>query len=204
MSLLDQLRAFWRARRVEVDEQFNRTLPFGDYIVDRWEKARLLGFGEGTSIYDSALVLGDVTVGKNTWIGPGAILDGSGGALEIGDTCSIGGGVQITTHESIDWALSGGVAPFEKASTKIGSRCFIGGNTIVRMGVTIGDGCFVAPLSFVNKDLAPGSRVAGSPARALPAVRKFEDLRRESGPTTFENCRFFTIKDGRAIEGSPA
>ena len=33
--------------------------------------------------YDSVLVIGDVQVGKNTWIGPFVVLDGSGG-LEIG------------------------------------------------------------------------------------------------------------------------
>ena len=51
-----------------------RTLPFGDYISDRWEKARLLGFGEGSSIYDSAHVFGDVSIGSATWIGPFTIL----------------------------------------------------------------------------------------------------------------------------------
>ena len=75
-SLLAQLRDLWRGRRAEVDENFNRTLPLGDYIVDRWEKARALGFGEGASIYDSALVIGAVEVGDQTWIGPGVVLDG--------------------------------------------------------------------------------------------------------------------------------
>ena len=78
-SLIDQLRTLWRERRQEVDARFRRTLPFGDYVVDRWEKARALGFGEGASIYDSALVIGDVKVGEQTWIGPGVVLDGSGG-----------------------------------------------------------------------------------------------------------------------------
>lgn len=90
----EQLRAFWAAARDEVDARFHRTLPLGDYVVDRWEKARSLGFGEGTSIYDSSLVLGDVRVGARTWIGPFTVLDGSGG-LEIGDTCSVSAGVQI-------------------------------------------------------------------------------------------------------------
>ena len=79
--------------------QWKRVLPMGDEISDRWEKAKYLGFGEGTSIYDSSLVIGDVKVGKNTWIGPFTILDGSGG-LEIGDYCSIAAGVQIYSHET--------------------------------------------------------------------------------------------------------
>src|SRR3954447_12586769 len=106
-GMLEQLRAFWTNRRAEVDERWKRTLPFADYVVDRWEKARLLGFGEGTSIYDSSLVLGDVKVGSNTWIGPFTVLDGQGG-LSIGSYCSISAGVHIYTHHTIRWSLSNG------------------------------------------------------------------------------------------------
>lgn len=59
-------------------EELNRSLPFADLLFDRWERAKMLGFGEGTSVYDSAYIFGDVKVGKNTWIGPFTILDGSG------------------------------------------------------------------------------------------------------------------------------
>lgn len=167
--LLQALRTLWRERSEEVRENFSRSLPLGDCIVDRWEKAKYLGFGEGASIYDNVILLGDVKVGANTWIGPNVILDGSGGCVEIGSNCSIGPGVQIYTHESIEWALSGGDASYPKAPTKIGNNCFIGGNSIVAMGVTIGDGCFVAGLSFINRDLPSGSRVSGNPARNLTA-----------------------------------
>ena len=80
-------------------KEWNRVLPFGDYFVDRWEKAEYLGFGEGTSVYDNVVVLENVKVGKNTWIGPNVILDGSG-CLEIGSHCSISAGVQIYSHDS--------------------------------------------------------------------------------------------------------
>lgn len=40
-------------------------------------------------MHNNVLVLGRVKVGRNTWIGPGCILDGSGGDLQIGDWCSI-------------------------------------------------------------------------------------------------------------------
>ena len=165
-SLLDELKALWKARREEVDARFRRTLPFGDYVVDRWEKARALGFGEGASIYDSALVIGDVRVGEQTWIGPGAVLDGSGG-LNIGSFCSISAGVQIYSHDTVEWATSGGTAPAERAPTRIGDRCYIGPNTVVGKGVTIGDGCVVGAGSVVLSDLPAGSRAAGAPCRII-------------------------------------
>lgn len=164
--MLEQLRQFWSERREQVNRDFNRTLPFGDYVVDRWEKARLLGFGEGASIYDSSLVLGDVRVGENTWIGPFTVLDGSGG-LSIGSNCSISAGVQIYTHDSVQWAVTGGAASYERAPTSIGDNCYIGPNSIIAKGVTIGDRSIVGAMSFVRSDVPAGSKVAGCPAKPV-------------------------------------
>jgi len=150
--------------REETDEKLHRSLPIGDYIVDRWEKARALGFGENASIYDSALVFGDVKVGANTWIGPFTILDGAGG-LTIGENCSISAGVQIYTHDSVAWALTGGKADPDRAPTAIGSRCYIGPNTVIAKGVTIGEGCVIGANSLVLDDIPPGSKAFGTPCR---------------------------------------
>lgn len=158
-ELLERLRS-------DVDARFARTLPVGDYLVDRWEKARKLGFGAGASIYDSALVLGDVRVGAGTWIGPFTVLDGSGG-LEIGDHCSISAGVQLYSHDSVRWALSGGTAELERAPTRIGARCYLGPNTVVAKGVAIGDGCLIGANSLVLRDVPAGSKAWGSPCRVV-------------------------------------
>jgi acetyltransferase-like isoleucine patch superfamily enzyme len=168
-SLLEELQQLLDQKQADVRERWNRSLPFADYLVDRWEKAKALGFGEGTSIYDSSLVLGDVKVGKNTWIGPFTILDGSGG-LTIGDTCSISAGVQVYSHDSVKWATSGGVSPAERAPVHIGSRCYIGPNAIISKGVTIGDGCVIGANSFVNRDIPPNTKAWGTPIRCQGPV----------------------------------
>ena len=164
MDFSEQLAAFHRSRRDEVASQWKRHLPFGDYVSDRWERAKSMGFGEGTSIYDSSLVLGSVSVGRSVWIGPFTVLDGSGG-LEIGDFCSISAGVQIYTHDSVQWAVSGGTAAYEYAPVKIGSRCYIGPNTVIAKGVTIGDGCIIGACSLVLSDVPSGSKAFGTPCR---------------------------------------
>ena len=53
------------------------------------------------------------------------------------------------------------------ADTRIGSRCFIGARSILLPGVSIGDGSIVAAGSVVTRDVAPGSIVAGNPARVV-------------------------------------
>lgn len=165
-ELLGELRDLLAQQQLQVRERWNRSLPFGDYIVDRWQKARELGFGEGSSIYDSALVFGDVRVGRNTWIGPFTVLDGSG-SLEIGDNCSISAGVQIYTHDTVKWATSGGLEQSQRAPVVIGSRCYIGPNTIVSKGITIGDGCVIGANSLVNRDIPTGMKAWGTPTRIV-------------------------------------
>ena len=110
------------------------------------------------------LIIGDVTVGENTWIGPNVILDGTGG-LEIGDYCSISAGVQIYSHHTVEWSLSFGEEELEKTPTKIGSGVYIGPQSIVQMGVTVGDQTVIGAMSFVNCDIPSGVRVWGVPVR---------------------------------------
>ena len=173
-TLLEQLRALWSGLQRGMMQKWKRTLPMADYIIDRWEKARVLGFGEGTSIYDSSLVLGNVTVGKNTWIGPFTVLDGSGG-LQIGDNCSISAGVQIYSHDTVDWAISGGKVGGTKDPVTVGSNCYIGPNAILAKGVSVGDGCIIGANSLVLTDIPPDSKAYGTPCRIYGSVRNSID-----------------------------
>ena len=165
-ELFQKILNLWSSLQKEINSKFHRTLPFADYFIDRWKKAEILGFGKGTSVYDSCLVLGDVKVGEHTWIGPFTILDGSGG-LEIGSYCSISAGVQIYSHDTVQWALTGGKEEAEMARTKIGSKCYIGSNTVITKGVTIGDGCVIGANSLVQDDIPAGSKAFGTPCRLI-------------------------------------
>lgn len=147
-------------------ERWNRHVSTGDSIVDRWERARSLGFGEGSSIYDSALIIGDVTVGRSTWIGPGTVLDGSGG-LTIGDWCSISAGVQIYSHDSVLWAVTGGAAEPERSATSIGSNVYLGPNAVIAKGVKIGDRSIIGAMSLVLESIPEGRVVYGTPAHVV-------------------------------------
>lgn len=168
-ALREQLIALHTRLREQYRADFARTLPFADQLVDRWEKARFLGFGEGASVYDSALVLGDVRVGPHTWVGPGCILDGSGG-LTIGAYCSVAAGCHLYSHDSVEWALSGGAAPYRRQPTAIGDACYLGPHAIIAAGVTVGCHCLVGALSLVKADLPDYSIAVGTPARVIGHV----------------------------------
>lgn len=162
-EFLQKLKTLYESLRTEAREKWNRDLPFEELLFDRWERARSLGFGEGSSVYHNSYVYGNVKVGEKTWIGPFTILDGSGG-LEIGSGCSISSGVQIYTHDSVAWALSGN-APYVKAPTKIGDHCYIGPNVVIAKGVTIGDRTVIGAFSLVNKDIPANSIATGIPCK---------------------------------------
>ena len=159
------IREFLGILAVRKRQRFNRRVSIGDLLTERGDNAAAYGFGEGTTMYDGVLVLGDVKVGRNTWIGPGCILDGSGGGLQIGDWCSISAGVQIYTHHTVNRSISLGEKPIEYAPTKIGNGVYIGPNSVIQMGITVGDRVIVCANSLVNRDVPPGAKVFGSPAR---------------------------------------
>lgn len=163
------LRELHERLRDGIGKRWNRSLPFPDELFDRWERAAHLGFGQGTSMYDACLVLGEVKVGEQTWIGPYTVLDGSGG-LSIGHHCSISAGVQIYTHDTVAWSLTGGKAQARCAPVAIGNQTYIGPNAIVTSGVTIGEQCVVGAAALVNHDVPDRSVVFGVPARVVGRV----------------------------------
>ena len=124
-----------------------------------------MNFGAGSSVYDSCLVLGEVSVGENTWVGPYTILDGSGGGLVIGRDCSISAGVHIYTHDTVERIIKG--QPIATAPVRIGNHVYIGPHTIVSKGVTIGDYVVIGANSLVNHDIPSESKAYGTPARIV-------------------------------------
>ena len=97
--------------RNEMREKYNRVLPSGEYIFNRFDKATYLNCGKDTSIYDTSVVMGDVEIGDNVWVGPYTLLEGANAKLKIGNYVSIDAGVMIYTHDSTRKYVSGGGHP---------------------------------------------------------------------------------------------
>lgn len=148
----------------------DRDLPFEELAFDRWERARRLSFGEGSSVYHSAYVYGDVRADEGSWIGPMVVLDGSGGGIAIGHHCSISAGVHVYTHDTVAWALTGGRAEPARGPVTIGACTYVGAQVVIGRGVTIGEQCVIGAHSYVNTDVPARSIVLGAPGRVCGRV----------------------------------
>ena len=173
---MDNAKEYLLLLRQEMRSKWNRVLPANELLSDRWEKADFLGFGEGSSIYDSCVVLGDVSVGKGVWIGPFTLLDGSGG-LTIGDGCDISSGVQIYTHDTVAKTLSEGEESIANAPTRIGEYCHIGAGSIILKGISIEHHSVVGAGCVVTKSFPAYSIIAGVPGKKIGRVEKGEKVK---------------------------
>jgi len=107
--------------------------------------------------------LGDITVGKNCWIGLNNVLMGP---LEIGDQLSTGPYVKILgpRHPVPPQAAK------QSEKTTIGNNVWISTGSIILFGVDIGDNAIISAGSVVTKDVPAGAFVGGNPARNLSGL----------------------------------
>lgn len=117
-----------------------------------------------------------VKIGKNTFLSPKAYIDThKGSSVTIGKNCYITRNVVILNHtdtyrggpEGI-W-ISKGCDRILK-DVVIGDNVFIGVNSVVMPGVTIGNNSVVGALSLVNKSIPPNTVWAGNPARQITTI----------------------------------
>ena len=161
--------------REKLKSEYNRVLPTNELLFNRFDKAKYLNFGENTSVYDSSIIMGDVEVGDNVWIGPYTLLEGLNGKLKIGNFVSIDTGVTIYTHDSTKYQVSGGVDSFEKGDVVIGDNTVIGTMSMIACGVHIGKHCVIGAHSFVKTDIEDNKIAAGCPAKVIGEVIINED-----------------------------
>lgn len=124
---------------------------------------------EGAQIRDNAHFEahdeGVVTIGRNAVVGVNNWIQGNGD-VDIGELTCLGPNVVVlsTTHQ-MDLARPIQHQPLSKKKTTIGRDVWIGANSTIAAGVTIGDQAVIGANSFVNHDVAPRAIAHGSPAR---------------------------------------
>lgn len=114
----------------------------------------------------------NITVGKNVFINACCHFQDQGG-ITLGDNCLVG-------HNVIFATLNHGFAPEERQSMLpapivVGRNVWIGSNSTILQGVTIGDNSIIAAGSVVTKDVPANAIVAGVPARFIRSISQEEE-----------------------------
>ncbi|MEG3092918.1 acyltransferase [Sphingomonas sp. PB1R3] len=127
-----------------------------------------LDLGENVSICGQGWFFGPgaVRIGAGTWLSPRVLIYTHAAApVVIGPSCDIGPFVRILTggHEIGNADRRAG--PGTARAVSIGAGCWIGANTLILGGSSIGEGTIVAAGSVVIGDLPPNCLAAGVPAR---------------------------------------
>ena len=130
---------------------------------------------ESSFIHPQAAITGNVVIGKNVYVGPGAAIRGDWGQIIIEDGCNIQ--ENCTLH-----MFPGKMVVLKEAAhighgaiihgATIGKNCLIGMNTVVMDNVQLGDECSVGALSFLKADgqFEARSLIVGNPAKKIKDV----------------------------------
>jgi phenylacetic acid degradation protein len=126
-------------------------------------------------VHPQAVVTGNVIIGKDVYIGPGAAIRGDWGGIVIEDGCNVQEHCTIHMFPGITVTLKAAAHIGHGAiihGATIGANSLIGMNAVIMDNVVIGEECVVGALSFVKagEQIPSRSLVAGNPARIIREV----------------------------------
>ncbi|MEA3426684.1 MAG: transferase hexapeptide repeat family protein [Bacteroidota bacterium] len=130
---------------------------------------------ESSFIHPQAAVTGNVIIGRDVYIGPGAAIRGDWGAIIIEDGCNVQENCTIHMFPGVTVILKEGAHIGHGAvihGAVIGRNCLVGMNSVIMDHVELGDECIVGALSLVKADEKFESRslIVGNPAKKIKDV----------------------------------
>jgi phenylacetic acid degradation protein/carnitine operon protein CaiE len=130
---------------------------------------------ESSFIHPQAAITGNVIIGKNVYVGPGAAVRGDFGKIIIEDGCNVQENCTIHMFPGVTVLLKENAHIGHGAiihGATIGKNCLIGMNAVIMDNVILGDECVVGALSFVKADqiIPAKSLLVGNPAKIIKKV----------------------------------
>ncbi len=130
---------------------------------------------ESSFIHPLAAITGNVIIGKNCYIGPGAALRGDWGQIILEDGCNVQENCTIHMFPGVTVLLNEGSHIGHGAiihGATIGKNCLVGMNAVVMDNVELGDESVVGALTFIKQDekIPARSLVAGNPGKIIKQV----------------------------------
>ena len=130
---------------------------------------------ESSFVHPQAAVTGNVIIGKDCYIGPGAALRGDWGQIIIENGCNVQENCTIHMFPGVTVILKEGAHVGHGAiihGATIGKNCLVGMNAVIMDNVQLGDECIVGALSFIKEgEIIPArSVVVGNPGKIIKQV----------------------------------
>ncbi|MBC7937204.1 MAG: transferase hexapeptide repeat family protein [Rhizobacter sp.] len=127
---------------------------------------------ESAFVHPQAVVTGNVIIGKNVYIAPGAALRGDWGAIIIEDGCNVQENCTIHMFPGVTVLLKEGSHIGHGAiihGATIGRNSLVGMNAVIMDNVVLGDECIVGALTFIKADeqFEARSIIAGNPGKKV-------------------------------------
>ena len=126
-------------------------------------------------VHPNATVTGNVSIGKDVYIGPGAAIRGDWGEIVIEDGCNVQENCTIHMFPGVKVYLREGAHIGHGAvihGACIGKNSLVGMNAVIMDNVEVGEECIIGALSFVPADMIIPKRkvVVGNPAKIIKDV----------------------------------
>ena len=126
-------------------------------------------------VHPQAAVTGNVIIGKDVYVGPGAAIRGDWGGIVIEDGCNVQENCTIHMFPGITITLEKGAHIGHGAiihGAHIGKNVLVGMNSVIMDEAVIGDECIVGALAFVKAKevFEERSLIVGNPAKRIKAV----------------------------------
>ena len=142
---------------------------------------------ESAFVHPQAAVTGNVIIGRDAYIGPGAAIRGDWGGIVIEDGCNVQENCTIHMFPGVTVILEAGAHIGHGAivhGARIGANALIGMNAVIMDNAVVGAGSIVGALAFVPSEMRIPERsvVVGNPARVVKEVSD-EMLAWKSGGT---------------------
>ena len=123
-------------------------------------------------VHPLAAVTGNVVIGKNVYVGPGAAIRGDWGGIIIEDGCNVQENCTIHMFPGITVRLYEGAHIGHGAvihGAIIGKNSLIGMNAVLMDEVEIGEECIIGALTFIKagEKIPRRSVVAGNPGKII-------------------------------------
>lgn len=131
--------------------------------------------GKNVRVHDRAVVIGQVILGDDVSLWPGAVLRGDMAAIQVGNRTNIQDGSVFHTDTNFPAVIGEDCVVGHQAcvhACTVGNRCLIGIRSVILTGAQIGDECIIGAGAVVTegKVIPPRSLVLGIPGKVVRQV----------------------------------